>query len=220
MLKKLLITTAVSGLMLSAALAQSSMSPSGSNPNASQSGSSSSDAMKSGASGSSGSSSASSSASGSSSGMFVSTQKPDELLASKFKGTDVLGSDNQKIGDVSDILFTKEGKIDAYVISVGGFLGVGAKEVAIAPSAAQLIADDKDRNSFKLKVNLNKDQLAQAPGFEEHRAQRTTTGAGSGSQSNTGSSGMAPRNAPNAPGAGSVSGGSSGGASGTGGATR
>ncbi len=193
MLKKLLITTAVSGLMLSTALAQYS-APSGSNPNAAQSGSSTSDSMKSGASGSSGaaSSSASSSTSGASSGMFVSSQKADELLASKFKGTDVVGADNQKIGDVSDILFTKDGKIDAYIISVGGFLGVGSKEVALAPSAAQWIADEKDKDSFKLKLNLNKDQLAQAPNFEQHKAQRTTTGAATGS----GTSSMAPRNAP------------------------
>ena len=61
---------------------------------------------------------------------FVSSQKPDQWLASKFKGTDVLGSDNQKIGDVSDILFDKTGKVEAFVISVGGFLGVGSKEVA------------------------------------------------------------------------------------------
>ena len=68
---------------------------------------------------------------------FVSTQKPDQWLASKFKGTDVLGSDNQKIGDVSDILFDKTGKIEAFVISVGGFLGVGSKEVALARARAE-----------------------------------------------------------------------------------
>src|SRR4051794_40390917 len=58
---------------------------------------------------------------------FVSSQKPDQWLASKFKGTDVMGPDNQKIGDVTDILFEKSGKIEAYVVSVGGFLGMGSK---------------------------------------------------------------------------------------------
>ena len=42
------------------------------------------------------------------------SQKPDQWLASKFKGTDVIGSDDKKIGDVSDILFDKDGKIEAY----------------------------------------------------------------------------------------------------------
>ena len=62
----------------------------------------------------------------------VSQQKPDQWLASKFKGTDVVGADNQKIGDVTDILFDKNGKIEAYIVSVGGFLGIGAKDVALA----------------------------------------------------------------------------------------
>ena len=48
-------------------------------------------------------------------------------MASKFKGTDVIGTDDQKIGDVSDILFDKSGKIEAYVVGVGGFLGIGVQ---------------------------------------------------------------------------------------------
>src|SRR3954452_17156617 len=60
-------------------------------------------------------------------GQFIASQKPDQWLASKFKGTDVLGDDNQKVGDVSVILFDKSGKIEAYGVGVGGFLGVSAK---------------------------------------------------------------------------------------------
>jgi sporulation protein YlmC with PRC-barrel domain len=173
MLKKLLITTAVSGLMLSSALAQSSMSP-----------------------GSSSSSNANSSQS-SGSATFISAQKPDQWLASKFKGTDVLGSDNQKVGDVSDILFDKDGKVDAYIVSVGGFLGVGSKEVALAPSAFQIIPGD-NKSSDKLKISMNKDQLQQAANFEPYNSSRTTTGAASGSGSGSGSA-MNPRNTDSAP---------------------
>ena len=39
----------------------------------------------------------------------VAAQKPDQWLASKFRGTDVLGPDNEKIGNVSDILFERNG---------------------------------------------------------------------------------------------------------------
>jgi sporulation protein YlmC with PRC-barrel domain len=170
MLKKLLITTAVSGLMISSAFAQSSMSPS--SPNAASPSSSSSASDSSASKGSAGSAT------------IISAQKPDQWLASKFKGTDVLGSDNAKVGDVSDILFTKDGKIDAYIVSVGGFLGVGSKEVALAPSSFQVVPGD-DKSSDKLKVSLTKDQLKQAANFEPYNSSRTTTGAGSG---------MAPRN--------------------------
>jgi len=47
------------------------------------------------------------------------------------KGADVIGADDKKIGDISDLLFSKDGKLDAYILSVGGFLGVGAKEVRL-----------------------------------------------------------------------------------------
>src|SRR5712691_9461440 len=107
------------------------------------------------------------------SAQFVSSQKPDQWLASKFKGTDVLGPDNQKVGDVSDILFDKTGsKIDAYVVSVGGFLGMGSKHVALAPSAFKVIPDDPNSvtNAFpKLKISMTKDQLKEAANFEPYR---------------------------------------------------
>ena len=98
---------------------------------------------------------------------FVSSQKPDQWLASKFKGTDVLGSDNQKIGDVSDILFDKTGKVEAFVISVGGFLGVGSKEVALAPSSFDVVPGENG-SSAKLKISATKDQLKDAQNFAHY----------------------------------------------------
>ena len=110
-----------------------------------------------------------------SSAKFVNAQRQDQYLASKFKGTDVLGSDNQKIGDVTDILFDKDGKIEAYVIGVGGFLGIGAKDVALAPSAFQVVPGDKSKNeSDKLKISMTKDELKQAANFEPYKAPSST----------------------------------------------
>jgi PRC-barrel domain len=113
---------------------------------------------------------------------FVAAQKPDQWIASKFKGTDVLGPDNQKVGDVSDILFDKDGtKIDAYVISVGGFLGMGSKHVALAPNDFQVVPGDPNsvtNNAPKLKISMTKEQLKDAPNFEPYKEPRATTGAG------------------------------------------
>jgi sporulation protein YlmC with PRC-barrel domain len=110
---------------------------------------------------------------------FIQTQTPDQFLASKFKGTDVMGADDQKIGDVSDILFDKSGKIHAYVVSVGGFLGMGSKDVALAPEAFTVIPGSNG-NDAKLKTSMNKDQLKQAAAFEAYKAPRATTGMGGG----------------------------------------
>jgi PRC-barrel domain len=111
---------------------------------------------------------------------FVATQKPDQWLASKFKGTDVLGADNKKIGDVSDMLFDKNGKIEAFVISVGGFLGMGAKEVALAPSSFDVVPGTNG-GADKLKISMSQEQLKQAQNFKAYEPPRpTTTGSGAG----------------------------------------
>jgi hypothetical protein len=120
------------------------------------------------------------SAAGSGSAQFINSQKPDQFLASKFKGTDVIGADNEKIGDVKDLLFDKSGKIEAFVIGVGGFLGLGSKDVALAPNSFQVVAGDKSKNeSDKLRLSMTKDQLKQAANFEPYNPPRATTGMGS-----------------------------------------
>jgi sporulation protein YlmC with PRC-barrel domain len=118
---------------------------------------------------------------------FVMSQKPDQWLASKFKGTDVLGSDNKKIGDVSDILFDKSGKIEAFVISVGGFLGMGTKDVALAPQSFDVVPGSNG-SADKLKLSMTKDQLKEAKNFEPYQPPRaTTTGSSPGGSSMVGS---------------------------------
>ena len=123
--------------------------------------------------------SASSTASGSP--QVINSQRPDQWLASGFRGTDVLGADDQKIGEVTDILFDKSGKIEAYIVSIGGFLGLGAKDVAMAPASFEVMPGDKGKNQAdRLKVTMTKEQLQEVATFEPYRARRTTTGAGGG----------------------------------------
>ena len=159
MLKKLMITTAIGGLMIGSAFAEgdksSSPAPAAKSTEMTQPSSSASSAK------------------------FVSSQRRDQFLASKFKGTDVIGADDKKIGDVSDILFTKDGKIEAYVVGVGGFLGIGSKDVALAPTAFQVVSGDKSKNeSDKLRLSMTKDQLKEAANFEPYKEPRSTTGMG------------------------------------------
>ena len=163
MLKKLMITTAIGGLMIGSAMAEGTPpAPPAASPSPPAA---STPAPKADAS----------SITSSADVKFVNAQRSDQWLASKFKGTDVLGVDNEKIGDVSDMLFDKEGKIEAFIVSVGGFLGIGAKDVAIGPSAFQVVAGDKSKNEIdKLKIALSKDQLKQATNFEAYKAPTTT----------------------------------------------
>ena len=112
---------------------------------------------------------------------IVSSQSPDQFLASNFKGTDVIGSNGKKIGDVSDILFEKDGTIQAYVVSFGGFLGMGAKEVAIAPAAFEVVPGKKGE-AKKLKLSMSQQDLKAAQKFTEYKPPQpaSTTGSGGG----------------------------------------
>jgi uncharacterized protein YrrD len=105
----------------------------------------------------------------------------------------VVGADNQKIGDVSDILFDKSGKIEAYVVSVGGFLGMGAKEIALPPGQFQVVKGENNAED-KLKVSMNKDQLQQAANFEKYSPPRPAATTGTGQRPAGGAGGgMAPK---------------------------
>ena len=200
MLKKLMISTALSAFALSGAFAQSNPSTdppansqqtqSGSSGGSSMNNSSSMNKSPSAASSTSSPSSATtgqasspsasntaSSPSASGSQQFVSSQQTNQWLSSKFIGIDVVGADDKKIGDVSDVLFDQQGKIEAYVVGVGGFLGIGAKDVALAPSAFQAVKDSN--NNERLKLAMTKDQLEKAPAFERKQEPRATTGASS-----------------------------------------
>ena len=65
------------------------------------------------------------------SGAFI-AQAPDTLVrASKLVGLDVIGLDEHAVGDIREVLLTREGRVEAVVIGVGGFLGMGEKSVAV-----------------------------------------------------------------------------------------
>ena len=180
MMKKLLLATTASGLMLSTALAQNP-SPPASPPAASPPAATKNlESTPPAAAGKDMSKPATAASAGQ---QVISSQTPDQMLASKFSGTDVVGADDKKVGDVSDVLFDKDGKVLAYVVSIGGFLGIGSKNVAMAPSAFELIKGTQG-NDDKLKISMSQEQLKQMASFEPYEPPRaTTTGSAPGGSS-------------------------------------
>ena len=75
----------------------------------------------------------------------------------------VYDTQNNKIGDIKDVLVDSEGKINALIISVGGFLGAGEKDVAVKFDAVKKTEKD---NSVRLTMNASKDDLKSAPGLK------------------------------------------------------
>ncbi|MDB5643325.1 MAG: photosystem reaction center subunit [Hyphomicrobiales bacterium] len=66
------------------------------------------------------------------SGQFLTQMDTAQWRGSKLVGVDVFGSDDSKIGDINEVIMDQNGQAKAIVIGVGGFLGIGEKNVAIA----------------------------------------------------------------------------------------
>jgi sporulation protein YlmC with PRC-barrel domain len=62
---------------------------------------------------------------------FVKQQAIDQWRASKLVGVNVVGADQKTIGAIRDVLIDHDGNAQAVVIGVGGFLGIGSKNVAV-----------------------------------------------------------------------------------------
>lgn len=89
----------------------------------------------------------------------------DEMFTSKLKGLNVYNQNNESIGEISDIAITKDNQVQALIISVGGFLGVGEHYVAVAPLSVH-VAYDQSSKKWKATMNTTKEALKAAPEFK------------------------------------------------------
>ena len=80
----------------------------------------------------------------------------------------VYDSSNAKIGEIMDVLVDRDGKIAVLIVGVGGFLGMGEKDVAVPFNAVQF--KTKDNNKWYPVMNTTKDALKNGPGYKYDRA--------------------------------------------------
>ena len=70
----------------------------------------------------------------------------EEWRSSKLIGLNVYNDQNEKLGDISEILLDKSGKVDGVVIGVGGFLGVGKHDIKVEMNKLKFV-DEPVRTS-------------------------------------------------------------------------
>jgi hypothetical protein len=110
---------------------------------------------------------------------IIRLQDQDTFLASDLTGATVYSPQDEAIGDVNDVIVSRDGKVDGLVVGVGGFLGIGEKDVAIEISKIKMMDTEA---GIKLVMDANKDELAAAPEFmskTEMRAQNAAEQPGS-----------------------------------------
>jgi hypothetical protein len=95
---------------------------------------------------------------------FITVQPPGQWLASQFIGSAVTNQAGENIGNVNDLLFDKSGRIANVVIGVGGFLGIGEKNVAVAFSTLSVTADSEGKRV--IQAPLSREHLQSAPDFK------------------------------------------------------
>ena len=90
----------------------------------------------------------------------------DALTISNYYKQNVYDNQNNKIGDVKDMLLDKEGRVATVIVGVGGMLGVGEKDVAVPFSALKIAEKNGDRY---LVMSTTKEALEKAPGYTYDR---------------------------------------------------
>jgi uncharacterized protein YrrD len=93
-----------------------------------------------------------------------STVAPGEMFSSKLKGLNITNQKDETVGEITDLAF-KNDKIEAMILSVGGFLGMGEHYVAVSPSSVNVKYDSKN-NKWLATMNTTKESLKAAPEFK------------------------------------------------------
>jgi hypothetical protein len=93
-----------------------------------------------------------------------STVSKDEMFSSKLKGLNVYNQKDESIGEITDLAL-KNHEVDALILSVGGFLGMGEHYVAVSPSSVNIRYDAKN-DKWLASMNTTKEALKAAPEFK------------------------------------------------------
>lgn len=93
----------------------------------------------------------------------MSSLPSDSWTITNYYKQNVYDKAQNTVGKIDDVLMDKSGKITALMVGVGGFLGVGEKDVALPFSA---VHSEKKDNKWYLTVDETKDSLKNAKGYK------------------------------------------------------
>lgn len=119
---------------------------------------------------------------------WMTEEATGQWRASKMIGLNIYNNNNEKIGDISDIIVDRSGRLEAIVVGAGGFLGIGERDVAVpydqinwvftpvpsprtstGPTTTSGAANTSGQHySYPdhAVLNVTKDQLKAAPAFK------------------------------------------------------
>jgi sporulation protein YlmC with PRC-barrel domain len=105
------------------------------------------------------------------------------ITASDFIGKRVYDTNGENIGEVNDMILSAEGDTRAIILGVGGFLGIGEKDVAVSVDAVKIV---QDGDSQRLVVEATKEMLENAPTYDRNTRGYAESGANAPATTGTG----------------------------------
>jgi len=112
---------------------------------------------------------------------IIPEQTGTQLRAEDLMGTTVVDPEGKEVGTVDDLIFDEQKKIVGVVVGVGGFLGIGKKDVGLDWQQAKL-QEDQAAGTKKIQISLTKADLEAAPDFKTKEEQKAEEEAAAAAQ--------------------------------------
>lgn len=96
---------------------------------------------------------------------YVSAE-PQDLTAEALTGAPLYGSNDEDIGEVSEILLADDGKVQSVIVDVGGFLGLGEKPVELQLEDLSILREEAG-TSVVTYVSMTQDELEAMPEYRD-----------------------------------------------------
>lgn len=132
----------------------------------------------------------------------MATEQPEgTYMASELTGEPVQNSEGEDLAQIDDFVIDQDGKISHVIVSFGGFLGLGDKEVMLPWEQLEITTDPDDEDDMIAMLNMTKEEIESLPEFktreevrdetEAQQAPAADTGTGTGTMGTTGTTGTA-----------------------------
>ena len=110
--------------------------------------------------------------------MKLYSRQTSDMRASFLIGSKITNMANETVGDINDLVLDKDGKVVAVIVGVGGFLGIGEREVALDYSSLNVKYDPSamtNAGATTIQVNATKESLKNAPAWTWNTEKNTGT---------------------------------------------
>jgi len=93
------------------------------------------------------------------------TAETSELTADKLQGARVYGPKDEDVGEINRMVLDNNGQVKLYVLDIGGFLGMGEREIAVTPKELNIVRNAKG-DDLRVYIDANKDTLKAQPEYK------------------------------------------------------